>query len=126
MRVNTYTQIIVAHGNTPEEFEQDFNEKMRSLDTKRTTWELKPELGWTAIITWEEDRRIMECLQDEYEARGEIYYCGQCPYMDRVNDMRRKRHPCKYADYGSTRQDSQCCSKFYQDLHDGVIEVERR
>ena len=57
-------------------------------------------------------------LKDEYELRGDLHYCSECPYLDPMKDMRQKYTSCLC---GRTTPASAACLRFYQELERGTL-----
>ena len=74
--------------------------------------------GLIACIEYQTETTIFENIKEEYEARGDVYYCDDCPYMRPIEDHRHKHHECKC---GTTSPTKKACLRFYQDLAKGVI-----
>lgn len=89
----------------------------------------------TAYIVYDEydDTKRMEYIErrygkpsetpvtDEFAKEGIRYLCKECPYLEVGQDKRRKVWPCKYATYGMSRTESNCCEMFYKKLKQGEI-----
>lgn len=122
MKIVELPQLSVVHGNTPQEFEDNFNYKMRELAGKKPSFEFRGEL--TAYITYTQREEIVETVEDEFAAQGIKYVCGQCPHMERPNDKRCKWGECKYSRIGRVHQNSSACELFYKEVMLGKTKPE--
>lgn len=123
MRREEYQQIAAVEGHSAEEFENNFNDRMSELKEK-TIIDTKVELanGFRATILYEEKYEPEpRTVRDEYHDIGMIFLCKQCPHVDPPTDGRVKHMNCKYAEYGHTRIDCECCEMFYKELKQGLI-----
>lgn len=64
------------------------------------------------------EKAVPECKAEEYEVKGEVHYCIECPHIDRpkTSNRNQKRFPCPFANYGMTMTDTRCCDKYYEFL----------
>lgn len=106
-------------GETPEEFEAAIN----AIVEKHPAAEFKIDglVPYLCHVWIRVEKQIPETKAEEYEARGDVHYCLECPYIDRPNksNPQQKRFPCMAKidageDYPFTRTDSQCCDKYYE------------
>lgn len=114
-------QIAVIHSETPQGFEEAFNNKMRELADSNPKYEFRGEL--TAYITYIKHERIIETVADEFEEMGIRYTCGQCPHCEPPKDKRHKWTKCKYSPYGRVRLDEDACELLYKEVMLGKAEV---
>lgn len=70
-------------------------------------------------FTFPEDE--IKTVADEFHEQGIRYVCAQCPYLEQDGDKRRKYHTCKYSEYGTAREDQECCELFYKQLKQGTV-----
>lgn len=118
------TRCTTAHGRTPEEFDANFNRAIEELVNQGYEYkvELNMTAGLVAHIFYEvnETERKAETVKDEFELRGEVYLCGQCPYYMPLKDRRSRGTPCMYSEHrvGPT---SAACEVFYKRFINGVI-----
>ena len=79
------------------------------------------EQGYSAILVFEEYTEIPENLAEEYELRGDAYFCESCPYKTPITDGRsRHRWRCNRRPAG-TDIDCPACVFFYQQLEKGEV-----
>lgn len=79
--------------------------------------------NFIAIITWSEETDVAETVKDEFNLEGIRYVCDQCPHLEKDDDKRKKWHPCKYAEFGSSRVDSEACELFYKMVKQGRVSI---
>lgn len=89
--------------------------------------EFCPEVVWnlgngnSAFLVYTEHIEEPEDLRDEYELRGETYYCAECPFKEPITDGRsRHRWRCKRMPRG-TDSDQRACNWFYIQLEEGKV-----
>ena len=124
MKIVTRKKCRTVSAKSAAEFDEEFNRVSESLPRSA-------ELVWDGEMMvhfiYEEDEKIAETVADEYELQGLCYKCENCPYLEMDEDRRRRRHTCKYSEYGVTFDDSPACEVFYKALRAGKIEpLERR
>lgn len=115
----------IVHEFEIDKYEQLFNKASEELQGKVT--EIKEEVLNGELIAhfYYREEQIDEStmtVKDEFHLAGERYVCEQCPYMEQTDDKRVKRCKCKFAHYGMTRKDSECCELFYVRLANHEIE----
>lgn len=122
MKVKTKQRCIAIRESDPEDFEMRY---VKALDGVRNPDIFKDYRDgyFIAIATWKEEVEEVETVRDEFNLEGIRYLCGDCPYLERDDDRRRKRYPCKYAEYGTARIDSEACELFYKRVKQGLLEV---
>lgn len=108
----------------PEDFDRQIEEIIQEphLLSYRLTYRGD---DFTACIEYQTEETIFENIRDEYIARGEIYYCEDCPFIDPVTDRRYHYRTCKC---GTTKSKGAACLYFYEQLAKGEIvmkEVQR-
>lgn len=116
MLINQMTQIKVINKTDPAEFEKEFNSAMVVLADKNPKYTLDTSNGFTALITYTDTIRQMDCIADEYHAEGIKYTCRECPLREIQTDGRKKDAVCKHAMTGKTNLNSEACEVFYRRL----------
>ena len=118
MRKETATRHITIREERPEAFDERINAVLSipNLTSHRLTYLTG---GLCAAIEYTTEITIFENIKEEYEARGEVYYCDECPYLERNPDGRVKTHSCKC---GTTTISRRACLMFYQELAKGELE----
>ena len=77
--------------------------------------------GNSAFLVYEEHVEEPENLAEEYELRGDEYYCESCPFKEPITDGRaRHRWRCKRRPAG-TDIDCKACVFFYEQLEKGEV-----
>lgn len=107
---------LTIKADTPEEFDRKINEAFdEAEDVELKTHDTVPLLAYLKCTYYIEEP---EDLADEYELRGIVHTCEECPHLDtsRRNNSRQKKLPCKYAKYGVTYTTSRACNRFYEEL----------
>ena len=99
--------------STPEEFEEKINAVLRQYPGAKMDIDIHIPL--LCHVWYDTDVLTPECKADEYELKGDIHYCIECPYLDRPRNSNKnqKKFPCQYANWGISATDSRCCDKFY-------------
>lgn len=105
----------------PRAFEAEFIDALRGIRNPDIMKDYR-DGHFIAIITWEEEEKIIETVADEFHLEGLRYVCGQCPHCEKDGDGRKKRFPCKYSEYSSVDIRQECCEMFYKKLKQGLIE----
>ena len=119
MRHEIFRKIAVVSGDTPQEFEEAYNSKVEELGDSITD-EKTDVRTLRAIIHYKEVRYYEETVRDEFHNEGLVYLCKQCPHIQQ-KDKRIKYVDCKYAEFGHTHLDHECCELFYKELKQGKI-----
>lgn len=123
MRYRTGKRIKVVTASTGEEFERSLNEALAEISAERKTLEIVYNTnvpGHCAYITYDHTESIPETPKEEYESRGERYYCRECPHYVPSMDGRTKYSRCEFIDeriYGSR----DACEWFYRALVKGEV-----
>lgn len=119
MKTKTATRVLTIQAATPEAFDERVNAilGLPNLMSYRLTFLNRADFAAHLEYTIEES--YFENIKEEFEARGEIYYCDECPYLERNPDGRVKTHSCKC---GKTTISRRACLLFYQELAKGEIE----
>lgn len=114
---------VTIKGNNPEDFDRKMNEiLMKHSDVKI---EREPSVPMMCYLTFFDEVLEPESLQDEYKLAGCTLKCGSCPYLRKSEDKRRKKHFCPVKQ-ATVRMDMYCCEKFFEDVEEGIIIIERR
>lgn len=119
MKTTTATKHVIIKKGSPEEIDKEINSifELPHLIGHRLTY-LNDSIMFAAIEYTIEETKY-ENIKEEFEAKGEIYYCDECPYLERNPDGRVKTHTCKC---GTTTISRRACLLFYQELAKGEIE----
>lgn len=119
MKIITRKKCVTVSEQSAEDFDRRFDEVSRSLPkSAELKWDTKP---MCVHFIYEEDEKMPESVMDEYELQGLLYKCRNCPYLDKDQDRRKKKHPCKYSEYGIAYDDSPACEVFYKALRAGKL-----
>lgn len=118
-------EIIGIEAPTAADLAEKATKKFRELaedrSVKNVRWELNKEVGHCIYIFFDRLVSMPNTAEERYEARGEKYYCLDCPFYRKSDDKRvvyticghgRHRTAAKYA----------ACSEFYEMLERGEIE----
>ena len=118
MKKETLTKHLPIMEDRPEAFDEKINAvlSLPNLTGHRLTY---LNGGFCAAIEYTTETTIYENIKEEYEARGDYYYCDECPYIQPIEDRRHKYHECKC---GTTSPSRKACLLFYQELAKGEIE----
>ena len=111
---------------TPKDFDQLVNEAMAQAAGRGLSVvaiDRRVEDGFVAFIDLEGDVEVCESVMEEYEARGECYRCGHCPFLHRVSDKRIKYLACDKGMREPTQWGNRACPCFYEALDRGEVEV---
>ena len=123
MRNETYPQIVAISATTAEEFEERFNEKVKSLAGLKIVGRDIDITGnsFSAVITYEVTEHIIDSVADEFHLEGIRYLCRHCPHLDDPKDRRVKYCTCKYSETGTAHKEHEACEIFYRQLKLGKI-----
>lgn len=115
-------RIKVVASTDPRKFEREYNAVADEVDEYGPDITVKIEGGnFYACFTYEVTKQIPETIADEFEAAGVHHTCGECPYLEKGDDKRRKVWPCRYAEYGVVSQDEPACEVMLKKLMQGKI-----
>ena len=104
-----------------EEFDRLFEKQSELIgDDYELQWDSMP---LTVHFIYKETVRIPETVADEYEMRGERYYCKDCPYFGKHADGRRRNGGCKYSEHEVVDY-TPACELFYKRYAKGEIDKE--
>lgn len=123
MRRESKTQHVIIKEGTPEEMNREINAVFETpnLISHRLTYLDRP--GMFAAIEYTTEVVVYESIKEEMEARGEIYYCDECPYLKPPKDRRSHFSTCKC---GRPTTNKKACKLFYEELVKGELEVVKR
>ena len=129
MKYKTGKRVKVVTASTGPEFETNLNEVLSQIAGGRRTYDIVYNTnvpGHCAYITYDHTEEIPESPKEEYELRGERYYCKDCPHYRPSTDGRTKWSRCEFLDERTTAT-SDCCEWFYRALVKGEVKpVETR
>lgn len=116
MRIVKSKRYRCIRGNDAEDFEAAVNavlEEHPYAEVKIDT--LIPFMAHAWINC---NREVPETKAEEHELAGDVHYCIECPFLERPQNSKKqqKRFPCRYATYGITMTDCQCCDKYYETI----------
>lgn len=120
----TVQQVITIPPTAPEKFDEIFNSRMGEIPKRRILdTQINIQDGRiTAVILYEATKGMgPKTIRDEFHAEGHTFLCRQCPHIDPPSDKRIKYIDCKYAEYGHTRLDSECCEMLYKQIKQGAV-----
>lgn len=122
MQIMKRKQCRVIREKDTKSFEEQYTTVLNSLQGNVDVKVQYSDGEFVAIFMYEQTYLPEErTIADEFHDEGIRYVCSQCPHLEIDGDKRKKRHPCKYAEYGSSRIDSECCEMFYKLLKQGRI-----
>ena len=73
----------------PEEFDKKINYIIQDPIVKSYKLTYRGD-GLTACIEYTTEETTFENIKEEFEARGEVYYCDECPYIKPIEDHRHR------------------------------------
>lgn len=123
MKREEKVQIEVVTGETPQEFQKNFNDAMDLLAEYDPQYEFNHAMGFCAYITYNKKIYVMDCVADEFHAEGIHYHCRNCPYMEDPRDKRVKYCTCKYHPLGRTHKDHEACEMLYKEVKQGRVKL---
>ena len=103
----------------PDEFDRKINSIIQDPIVKSYRLTYRGN-DLTACIEYTTEETTFENIKEEYEARGEVYYCDECPYLKPIEDHRHRYHECRC---GTTSPSRRACLLFYQELAKGEIKI---
>jgi len=102
----------------------ELGEMLTEMCEELKEWQPQVEVDlsqYSALLFYEERVEEPEDIRDEYELRGEIYTCGECPFKVPVTDGRcHHRWKCRRMPRG-TDDEQRACLWFYQELEEGRV-----
>ena len=123
MKREILTQVKAINPKPAEEFQEEFNKAMTALAGKSPQYKIDfSERGFSAVITYTEVIETMDCVADEYHAKGIKYTCQECPLREIQTDGRKRDAECKHAACGRATLKAEACEVFYRQLKLGAIE----
>lgn len=123
MKRERITQIKAINPKPAQEFQEEFNAAMTALADKSPEYKVDfAEDGFRAVIIYTEVIETMDCVADEYHAKGIKYTCQDCPLREIQTDGRKKDAECKHAAFGRATLKAEACEVFYRQLKLGAIE----
>lgn len=115
----------VIQQRDPEAFTEQYNALMDQLAGSGAEVD-KPQPYrsgdgfFIVVVTYQEVETIAENIREEYEARGECYFCKDCPDYRPNTDGRKKGGFCKLRT--QTYKEAKACLSFYKRLELGEVE----
>lgn len=119
MRTEINRKVAVIDEQNGRAFERAFNEKMKELSRYKVNIERGITKDYLVYIYYEIEEKVPESAKEEFKLRGELYQCGDCPFI-KYGEWRD--HSCPRSKKIHT--DTPACSYFYEALKEGRIEVE--
>lgn len=127
MRKTDRREQTTVVASTAKEFDQLVNDALEAVSLREAeviSIDRRREDGeFIAFIDIVSEVRIAETIMDAYEQTGECYQCGDCPYLLKSGDRRRRWLACDKGKREETRFNSPACLFFYEALHRGEIEL---
>ena len=118
-------EIIGIEATTAADLAEKATKKFRELaedrSVKNVRWELNKEVGHCIYIFFDRLVSMPNTAEERYEARGERYYCIDCPFYRKSEDKRVVYTVCGKG-RRRTSAKSCACSEFYEMLERGEIE----
>lgn len=122
MKEITRNKARTVRADNAEEFDRLFNKASAELPSSaELVWDPSP---MCVHFIYTDTEKIPETVKDEYELKGITYCCRNCPYLEKDEDRRKRRHACKYAVYGEVFEDEPACERFYRELNAGLLKPE--
>lgn len=123
MKYKTGKRVRVVTSDTGSEFEELMNRALSEIAGWRQTYDIVYNTnvrGHCAYITYDYSESVPETPKEEYELRGERYYCRECPHYVPSMDGRTTRSMCPYLNERVTAS-TDCCEWFYRALVKGEV-----
>ena len=121
MKRTSKPRYVGLDAKTAAELGELLTQKCEELREYRPEVKWCLENGYSAILIYEEHFEIPENIAEEYELRGDGYYCDSCPFKEPITDGRaRHRWRCKRRPAG-TDIDCKACVFFYEQLEKGEV-----
>lgn len=112
-------KVKTIQASTPAEFDREFNKFSESVNGEMDLkWDPSP---MCVHLLYTEEKLVPETLAEEFELRGEKYYCKDCPFFKRGKNKRCKSIGCKYSPYGTAAEFNPACEYFFKQLVNGKI-----
>lgn len=118
MRKETKTRHITIQARTPEEFDERINAILEDPNLVGHVLTYRGD-GFTACIEYTTEEKFFENVKEEFEARGDVYYCDECPFIEEPED-RRRRTTCAT---GSPNRYGKACLYLYEKIAKGEVKI---
>lgn len=118
MRTVTTKKLKCISEATANSFEDKVNAVLSSVNDPEI--KIDGNRPFTAYIFYEEEKVIPETVKDEFELRGELYTCNDCPYYEPSTDGRIKYTACRYSTF-RVGANTSACELFYKRLAKGEL-----
>lgn len=125
MKKMTKREQVTISGASPADFDCKVNEALEeaalrgadvlNIDRRREGGEFLAFIDLVSQVAYS------ETIMDEYQLQGMCYRCGDCPYLMKSADRRRRYLPCEKGMREETRYNSPACPFFYEALDRGEI-----
>lgn len=113
-------KVKTIQASTASEFDAEFNDFCENVTSDvELQWDPAP---MCVHLVYTEEKMVPETLEEEFELRGEKYYCKDCPFFERGKNKRCKSVGCKYSPYGTAAEFNRACEYFFKQLVNGKIE----
>lgn len=116
-------KLQVIEERSAEAFQERYNSEMERLAkwSPRGTFNISPG-AYSAVIEYEEELKIPETLEDEFNLEGLSYECGVCPFFQLPEDKRITKIICKETGR-LCRSTSRACETLYHKIKRGEVEL---
>lgn len=121
MKRKTVRQQKTIIALTPEEWDEKVNAALASMlddsghdpTIERTRTE---DGGFQAVIEFWKEFSEPEDIRDEYNLRGEVYRCEDCPNLRRERDRRIRWLTCDKGMKETTKESAEACLWYYEQI----------
>lgn len=124
MKCKSVQQFAIVQADSAPSFEEQLNARVMELSDKNPVVKFD---GLTAYISYNETVKIPEDIGDEYELKGVVFRCEDCPCFspilkeDGTEDRRVKYGDCEFSKFGRTMKDDRACEHLFTMIANGRV-----
>lgn len=126
MKYELLNQYEVVEAMDGSEFKAELNRIMRELSGQKPTCKIEiAGATWRALVSYTEEVKIPENLEDEYRLRGQALTCGDCPHFQIEPGNKNRRWAECDADgtWKKRKADSWACEWLYEKIERKEVEI---
>lgn len=116
------SKVKVIQSDSAADFEDRLNNALTEVCELNSSYSIhfNMSMGHCAYIEYSYTQSIPENLADEYELRGEHFYCGNCPRFIPSMDGRSRYGTCSYGVVKRPLPSDSACNTFYTNYENGT------
>lgn len=127
MRHESIQQFAIVRSDSAPAFEEELNARVMELSGYRPVVSFHDSDPLFARISYTISKSIPENARDEYELKGVIYKCEDCPMFspivkkDGTEDRRLTYGECEHCEMGRTYKDNPACDYLFTMIRNGRV-----